>query len=223
MTFKYADALYAPLGRRCKFALNPLKTLFLKCTHPMLKTKVEVPDDLNPQETAEWVEALDEIIDQAGPDRASYLLERLMERAANLGVRAPAALEYSVHQHDSARRGSSLSGRPRHRAAHQESDPLERDGHGGAGQQIRRQHRRPHLHLRLAGDAARSGLQPFLPRVVSGPMQHAGDFVYFQGHASPGVYAPRLSRRPPERKASGEFPPRAARSSRACRPIRIPG
>src|SRR6058998_483397 len=55
----------------------------------MLKIKVEVPDDLNPLETSEWVEALDEIIDEAGPDRASYVLERLMERASNLGVRVP--------------------------------------------------------------------------------------------------------------------------------------
>src|SRR5215831_12254464 len=55
----------------------------------MLKAKVDASDDLNPQETSEWVEALDEIIDQAGPDRASYLLERLMERAANLGVQPP--------------------------------------------------------------------------------------------------------------------------------------
>jgi len=55
----------------------------------MLKPRVEAPDDLNPQETAEWVEALDEIVDQVGPDRASYLLEHLMERAANLGVRVP--------------------------------------------------------------------------------------------------------------------------------------
>src|SRR5271165_4942896 len=55
----------------------------------MLKVKVEAPDDLNPQETSEWVEALDEIIDEAGPDRASYLLNRLMERAANFGVQPP--------------------------------------------------------------------------------------------------------------------------------------
>ena len=40
----------------------------------MLKAKVQAPDDLNPQETSEWMEALDEIIDEAGPDRASYLL-----------------------------------------------------------------------------------------------------------------------------------------------------
>ena len=44
----------------------------------MLKPNVQAPDDLNPQETSEWLEALDEIIDEAGPDRAGYLLERLM-------------------------------------------------------------------------------------------------------------------------------------------------
>src|SRR5580698_534227 len=55
----------------------------------MLKVKAQAPDDLDPQETAEWIEALDEIIDQAGPDRASYLLERLMERATNLGAQPP--------------------------------------------------------------------------------------------------------------------------------------
>src|SRR5262245_48371771 len=64
-------------------------TLVLGIPTVMLKPKVEIPDDLNPQETSEWVEALDEIIDEAGPDRASYLLERLMERAANLGVQVP--------------------------------------------------------------------------------------------------------------------------------------
>jgi hypothetical protein len=55
----------------------------------MLKPRVETPDDRNPQETGEWMEALDEIVDQEGPDRASYLLERLMERASNLGVQPP--------------------------------------------------------------------------------------------------------------------------------------
>ena len=40
----------------------------------MLKTKEERLSDLNPQETSEWLEALDQIVDEAGPDRASYLL-----------------------------------------------------------------------------------------------------------------------------------------------------
>ena len=52
----------------------------------MLKTKEERQTDLNPQETAEWLEALDQVVDEAGPDRATYLLEKLLSRAADFGV-----------------------------------------------------------------------------------------------------------------------------------------
>src|SRR5215467_9456072 len=48
--------------------------------------------DLNPQETSEWLEALDEMIDQTGPDRAVYLLEQLMERARLNGAALPVQL-----------------------------------------------------------------------------------------------------------------------------------
>ena len=34
-----------------------------------------------------------------------------------------------------------------------------------------------------------------------------GDFVYFQGHASPGVYARAFLEGPAEREASRKFPP----------------
>ena len=49
----------------------------------MLKPKAESHADLNPVETSEWLEALDQIIDVEGPDRAKYLLERLLNKAAN--------------------------------------------------------------------------------------------------------------------------------------------
>ena len=42
--------------------------------------------DLNPQETSEWLESLDQVIDEAGPDRATFLLEHLTERARANGV-----------------------------------------------------------------------------------------------------------------------------------------
>src|SRR5260370_35110909 len=45
--------------------------------------------DLDPRETAEWVEALEQIIDEAGPDRAAYILERLGERARANGAELP--------------------------------------------------------------------------------------------------------------------------------------
>ncbi|HYZ87579.1 MAG TPA: pyruvate dehydrogenase (acetyl-transferring), homodimeric type, partial [Bryobacteraceae bacterium] len=52
----------------------------------MLKTKSEYSEDLNPQETGEWLESLDEVIDAAGPDRAQFILQRLSERASEFGI-----------------------------------------------------------------------------------------------------------------------------------------
>ena len=37
--------------------------------------------DLDPQETQEWLEALDGVLENEGPDRAHFLLERLIEEA----------------------------------------------------------------------------------------------------------------------------------------------
>src|SRR5258706_16353866 len=45
--------------------------------------------DLDPQETSEWLQALDQVVEEAGPDRASFLLERLAQRARNVGVELP--------------------------------------------------------------------------------------------------------------------------------------
>ena len=56
----------------------------------MLKSNIPRQEDLNPQETTEWTEALDQIIDEAGPDRAAYLLKRLADRASENGVTPPA-------------------------------------------------------------------------------------------------------------------------------------
>jgi pyruvate dehydrogenase E1 component len=45
--------------------------------------------DVDPQETAEWLESLDTVIDVKGKARAHYLLARLMERARDHGAFVP--------------------------------------------------------------------------------------------------------------------------------------
>jgi hypothetical protein len=64
--------------------------------------------------------------------------------------------------------------------------PLERHGDGGAGEPHLVRVRRPSVQLRLGRHAVRSGLQPFLAGASD---KHPGDMVFFQGHASPGIYA----------------------------------
>src|SRR5262245_32248518 len=48
----------------------------------------EVPD-VDPTETDEWLQSLDYILQSKGPERASYLLTKLEERAYRAGVKIP--------------------------------------------------------------------------------------------------------------------------------------
>src|SRR5262245_50803333 len=45
--------------------------------------------DGDPQETAEWLEAWDQILDEESPQRAAYLLTALTERARSAGLELP--------------------------------------------------------------------------------------------------------------------------------------
>ena len=58
----------------------------------MHQNLTERPVDLDPRETDEWLEAFDQIVDQVGPDRAKFLMEKLGERARQNGVEIPVLL-----------------------------------------------------------------------------------------------------------------------------------
>ena len=58
----------------------------------MLATKLVTSEDPNAQETSEWLEALDGVVEEGGADRAAYLLARLTDRAALYGVHTPTRL-----------------------------------------------------------------------------------------------------------------------------------
>ena len=95
--------------------------------------------------------------------------------------------QYRLHQHDLPPTAACLSGQPRNRTPHQEPGALECHGHGGPRQPRRRENRRPHLHLRLGRNSLRSGFQT--TSFAEKNHRSGGDQIYFQGHASPGIYA----------------------------------
>src|SRR6476661_8069008 len=156
----------------------------------MLKAKVDAPDDLNPQETSEWVEALDEMIDEAGPDRASYLLERLMERAANLGVQVP--LRWNTPYINTIPPEEEVA-YPGDRAIERKIKSLVR--WNATAMVVRANKYDANIGGHLATFASLAtmlevGYNHFFRGSYPGPdgTKLPGDFVYFQGHASPGVY-----------------------------------
>ena len=157
----------------------------------MLKTKIEAPDDLNPQETSEWVEALDEIIDGVGPDRAAYLIERLMERAVTLGVQVP--LRYNTAYINTISTDAEVT-YPGDRAMERKIKSYVRWNAMAMVVRMYKQDSSVGGHLATYASLAtllEVGFNHFFRASYAGAdgSQQAGDFVYFQGHASPGVYA----------------------------------
>src|SRR5437016_6678668 len=54
--------------------------------------KRQLPD-LDPQETQEWIEALDDIARNVGPERADYILRKVLNRARQLRIGLPGLVQ----------------------------------------------------------------------------------------------------------------------------------
>jgi pyruvate dehydrogenase E1 component len=142
--------------------------------------------DLDPQETTEWVEALDDVIDQAGPDRATYLLEKLAERAQLNGVEPPARLNTPYVNTIPVNKEVAFPG---DRAMERRIKSLVR---WNAMAMVVRQNKYDAGiggHISTYASLAtllEIGFNHFFRAKIDG---EPGDLVYFQGHAAPGVYA----------------------------------
>jgi pyruvate dehydrogenase E1 component len=142
--------------------------------------------DLYPQETAEWLESLDQVIDEEGPDRAAYLLEQLHQRARALGVHAPiqlntpyintippeAEVPYPGDRSLERRIKSIIRWNAMAMVVRQNKYDAGIGGHISTYASLATLLEVGFNHF----FRARYGDQP-------------GDLVYFQGHAAPGVYA----------------------------------
>ncbi len=152
----------------------------------MLKTKEERQTDLNPQETSEWLEALDQIVDEAGPDRAAYLLTQLLDRAAASGV--PAAGRINTPYLNTIPVQEEVP-YPGDRKLERSIKSLIR--WNAAAMVVRANKYDPNIGGHISTYASLAtisevGFNHFFRGSIDGL---AGDMVYFQGHASPGVYA----------------------------------
>src|ERR1035438_7888871 len=142
--------------------------------------------DLNPQETSEWVEALDQVLDETGPDRAAYLVERLNERARASGAEVP--VHFNTPYVNTIRPDEEVS-YPGDRAMERRIKSLIR---WNAMAMVVRQNKYD------AGIGGHISTYASLATLLEVGFNHffrasygdqPGDLIYFQGHASPGVYA----------------------------------
>jgi pyruvate dehydrogenase E1 component len=153
------------------------------------------PDAL---ETQEWLDALEALIEHEGPERAHFLLEKLIDKARRSGASIPfsanTAYINTIPPHLEERSPGDVALEERIRSicrwnamvmvvrANKNDDEL--GGHIASFASV--------------GTLFGTGQQHFWRAPHEG---HGGDLIYFQGHSSPGVYARSLmeGRLPQER------------------------
>jgi pyruvate dehydrogenase E1 component len=144
------------------------------------------PADADPQETREWLDALEAVIEQEGPGRAHYLIEKLIALGQRTGINIPysANTEYvntiPADKQPMAPGDYMLENRIRAYVRWNALAMVLRANKGDSN-----------LGGHIASFASAAtlydvGFQHFWHAPSA---QHGGDLIFFQGHSAPGVYA----------------------------------
>ncbi|MBZ5647408.1 MAG: pyruvate dehydrogenase (acetyl-transferring), homodimeric type [Acidobacteriia bacterium] len=151
-----------------------------------MNTKPAVPADQDSDETSEWLEAFDQVVSEEGASRATSLLDALSKRARAAGVDVPIQLNTPYLNTIPAAEEVPYPG---DRALERRIKSLIR---WNALAMVHRQNKKdPGIggHISTYSSLAallEVGFNHFFHGTYG---DQPGDLVYFQGHASPGVYA----------------------------------
>jgi len=146
----------------------------------------DIQPDVDPQETREWLEALDSVLEREGPARANFLLDRLVENARRNGAYIP----YNAN------------------TAYLNTIPLTQEerspGDAELEHKLRSLVRWNAMAMVLHANKESSELGGHIASFASAATLYdigfnhffrawndsfGGDLVYFQGHSAPGIYA----------------------------------
>src|SRR5277367_4019787 len=154
--------------------------------NPMaMKLAVPAPADFT-EEVAEWIEAFDQIVVDEGPEQAAELMAVLRQRAREAGINTPGEIRTpylnTIPKHDEVPY-------PGDRQMERRVESLIR---WNAMAMVHSQNKKD---AGIGGHISTYSSLATLLEVGFNHFFHAkygnepGDFIYFQGHASPGVYA----------------------------------
>ena len=143
-------------------------------------------EDLNPPETREWLDALDDVVKHAGAERASFLLLELSKHAINARLRLPSAITTPFSNTIAPSEEKMMPGdvfmerRIRSLVRWNALAMVMRgnDNDEGLGGHI--------SSFSSSATLYDVGFNHFFRGTEGG---HPGDLVFYQGHSAPGMYA----------------------------------
>ncbi|HKN34122.1 MAG TPA: pyruvate dehydrogenase (acetyl-transferring), homodimeric type [Terriglobales bacterium] len=151
-----------------------------------MQQKLDERTRIDTQETAEWLEAFEQIVEEEGPEHGAKMLARLAEHAKSLGVKLP--IRHNTPYVNTIPKSEEVPF-PGDRALERTIKSLTR---WNALAMVSRQNKLDHG---IGGHIASYASIATLIEVAFNHFLNAsygdqpGDIVFFQGHSAPGIYA----------------------------------
>jgi len=146
---------------------------------------MDMNPDVDPQETKEWLDAIDGVLEHEGPDRAHFLIEQVIDKSRRSGAYIPFSANTAY-----------INTIPVDRQSHMPGDPaIEEKIRNYARWNAMAMVLRANKHTNVGGHIASYASAATLYDVGYNHFWHApsadhgGDLVFVQGHSSPGIYA----------------------------------
>ena len=149
-------------------------------------TKFNPYDDIDPLETTEWLESIDSVLTTQGPERAHFLLNRMIDFARRSGA-------YLPYSPNTAYLNTISPGRqpeyPGDRSLERRIEAILR--WNAMAMVVRANKVSTEYGGHISSYASSATLYEMgFNHFWRGPTEeHGGDMIYFQGHSSPGIYA----------------------------------
>lgn len=142
--------------------------------------------DIDPQETQEWLDAIDAVLEQEGSERAHFLLETLIDKARRSGAYLPYNATTAYLNTIPAHQQAKLPGDP-----HMERRIRALIRWNAIATVMRANEKSPGVGGHIASFQSAATLYDvgFNHFFRSPDHPSGGDLVLFQGHSSPGIYS----------------------------------
>jgi pyruvate dehydrogenase E1 component len=142
--------------------------------------------DIDPQETQEWLEALESVLAKDGPQRAHFLLDQLIDKARRSGAHIPHSANTAYVNTIPYNQEELMPGDPE---IEWKIRSLIRWNAMAMVVQANRQSTELGGHIASFASSATLYDVGFNHFFRAKSAHHGGDLVYFQGHSAPGIYA----------------------------------
>lgn len=141
--------------------------------------------DTDPQETQEWIESINSILETSGIERTHFILEKLIEFARRNGLRMPYS---ATTDYVNTIPVSQQEPYPGDREIERRIKSLIR--WNAMAMVVRANRENPGIGGHISSYASAATLyEVAFNHFLRGPSYHNGDLVFIQGHSSPGIYA----------------------------------